>query len=151
MTKVFLGKIKDGKVIYEPVVQSRLNDYCKIHFGEVMESKPRKAKRSDQQNKALHLYFQMIADELNNGGYDVQTVIKEKIAIDWTLELVKDLLWRTAQERILKKKSTTELRKGEDIDKVYDHLTRHLGEKFGIFVEFPNNPNKDEFKFLWEE
>ena len=58
------------------------------------------------------------------------------------MTLVKDILWKTAQERILHKKSTTELKKQEDIDKVFDHLVRHLGEKF--FIEVPPFPHYDD-------
>lgn len=97
--------------------------------------------RTDQQNRALHLYFNLLADELNAGGYTVQLVLKEKIDLDWDAGKVKELLWRPAQQAILGVKSTTELSKHEDIDKVYDHLTRHIGEKFGLTVEFPNAPD----------
>jgi regulator of replication initiation timing len=93
--------------------------------------------RTGQQNRALHLFFTLLADELNDAGYTVQLVLKEKIDLDWDAHKIKELLWRPAQEAILQKKSTTQLKKQEDIDKVYDHLVRHLGEKFNIFVEFP--------------
>ena len=95
--------------------------------------------RTDNQNRALHLYLSWVAKELNSAGYTVQLVLKEKMDLDWDMEKVKELLWRPAQVAILGKKSTTELSKLEDIDKVYDHLTRHLGEKLGIHVPFPQN------------
>ncbi len=93
--------------------------------------------RTDRQNKALHLYFTLLAEEMNNAGYTVQLVLKEKIDLDWTPEMIKELLWRPAQIAIIGKKSTTELDKVENITTIYDHLNRHIGEKFGIFVGFP--------------
>ena len=96
------------------------------------------SQRSSQQNKALHVYFQLLADELNAGGYTVQLVLKEKIDLDWDSTKVKELLWRPAQQAILGKKSTVDLRKTSEIDQVYDHLVRHMGEKFGITVPFPS-------------
>ena len=95
--------------------------------------------RTDQQNRGLHLYYRLLADELNNAGYTVQLVLREKMELNWTPSMIKELLWRPAQQAILKKKSTTELSKQQDIDTVYEHLNRHLGEKFGVHVPFPSN------------
>ena len=105
---------------------------------EYREYKP----RTEQQNRALHLFFHQLAEHLNNSNLTVQTVVKEAIEIDWTDKLVKELLWRRAQQAILGKDSTTELAKLEDIDRVYDHLVRHLGEKFGLEIPaWPNDPD----------
>lgn len=96
-------------------------------------------KRSAQQNRALHLFYRLLAEELNAGGYTVQLILKEKMDLDWTPEAAKELLWRPAQRAILGKESTKDLEKVEDIDLVYSHLNRHLGEKFGIHVAFPSH------------
>lgn len=94
--------------------------------------------RTEQQNRALHKYLTQVADELNNAGYTVQLVLKEKIDLDWDLNKVKELLWRPAQVALVGKSSTTKLNKQEEITKIYEHLNRHLGEKFGVHVRFPN-------------
>lgn len=96
-------------------------------------------KRTQRQNNSLHLYFQWLSESLNQAGYTVQLVLKEKMDLDWTPEMCKELLWRPAQQAILRKKSTTQLDKTSEIDIVYDHLNRHLGEKFGISVSFPTD------------
>lgn len=93
-------------------------------------------KRTTQQNKALHLYFTMLADELNGAGLDMRKALKQDIEIPWGTESVKDYLWRPIQRVVLKKESTTELTTNE-IDKVWEILNRHLGEKFGIHIPFP--------------
>ena len=98
----------------------------------------RKPARSGQQNNALHLWFSLVADELNLAGYTVQLVMKEKIDLDWDASKVKELLWRPSQVALTGKKSTTELSKVSDIDIVWEHLNRHLGEKFGLHVPFPS-------------
>lgn len=91
--------------------------------------------RTLTQNRALHKYFTLLADTLNDGGL---TVVKTlKVDVDWTPDSVKELLWRPIQEAVLDKKSTTKLNKDE-ISKVYDVLNRALGVKFGISLEFPN-------------
>jgi len=102
-------------------------------------------KRTEAQNAALHLYFTWLATELNLAGYTVQLVLKEKMDLDFTPEMVKELLWRPAQEAITKKKSTTELNKQEEIDVIFEHLNRHLGEKFGVHVPFPTD---EEYQLL---
>ncbi len=96
------------------------------------------AKRSEQQNKALHKWFSLVAEELNRGGYTVQLVLKEKMDLDWDGSKVKELLWRPAQKAIVRKESTKDLEKAGDIDPVFDHLNRHLGEKFGVHVDWPS-------------
>lgn len=96
------------------------------------------AKRTGSQNRALHQYFTMLAEELNNAGYNVQLVLKETVEIDWTPRIVKEVLWRRTQSIILDKTSTTELNKQEDITRVYEHLNRHISAKFGIHVPFPS-------------
>lgn len=90
-----------------------------------------------QQQKALHKYFELLATELNGAGYTVQLFLKQTVDLDWSGPTVKELIWRPLQKALVQKGSTTELDKTSDIDVVLDHLTRHLGEKFGLSVPFP--------------
>jgi len=100
--------------------------------------------RTTQQNKALHAYFQLIADSLNDAGLDMKAVLKPNVDISWSAGTVKDFLWRPIQTLQLGKRSTTELNT-KDIDIIYDTINRHLGEKFGIHVAFPaNDYNREE-------
>jgi len=94
-------------------------------------------KRTDQQNKALHLYFRLLSEELNNAGLDMRKTLKPEVEIPWTPDNIKEFLWRPVQKAQLKKKSTTEL-ESDEIDKIFETLNRHMGEKFGIHVPFPN-------------
>lgn len=94
-------------------------------------------KRTDRQNRALHLYFTMLTEALNDAGYDMRRTLKQDIDISWTPDNIKNYLWRPIQEAKLNKTSTTELNT-KDIDSVYDELNRHLGEKLGVHVPFPS-------------
>jgi hypothetical protein len=94
--------------------------------------------RTLQQNKALHLYFTQLAEELNDAGLDMRKTLKPEVDIPWTPENVKNHLWRPIQEAQLGKESTTKLSK-KDVDKVYETLNRHLGEKLGVHVPFPSD------------
>lgn len=93
--------------------------------------------RTLKQNDSLHLWFEQVAEALNDAGLDMRAVLKPEIAIPWSKESIKDFLWRPVQQAYLQKKSTTEL-ETKDIDKIFDILTRHLGEKFGLTVPFPS-------------
>src|SRR5262245_52259127 len=105
---------------------------------------PRKEKlqRTKVQNRALHLLFTKIAEELNAEGYDVrlvlQVIAENGIDMYWSKELVKELLWRRIQIKYLGKKSTTELDSTGEITEIYDMLNKFLGEQFGIHVPFPS-------------
>ena len=93
--------------------------------------------RTSQQNRALHLYFTQLAQELNDAGLDMRKTLKPEIAIPWSPNTIKEYLWRPVQKAQLQKQSTTELTTDE-IDRVWETLNRHLGEKFGLYVPFPS-------------
>lgn len=98
-------------------------------------------KRTGQQNKAMHLYFSMVAEALNDAGLDVKSVLEKQMEIPFTMLLVKELIWKRAQKSYLKKDSTTELKKQKDIDAVYDIVNRYLSQ-FGVHIPFPDKEER---------
>lgn len=100
-------------------------------------------KRTLSQNKALHLFFEQLAEALDDGGYSVQQVLAEAVERPWTKESVKELIWRPIQEAMTGEHSTADLDK-LDVDAVYEVLNRHLGQKFGIHVPFPSEESLSE-------
>lgn len=96
-------------------------------------------KRTIQQNSALHLYFQLVADTLNDAGYDMRRTLAADVDIPWSKETVKEYLWRPIQAQQLLKISTKEL-STKDIDLLLDTITRFLATK-GIYQEFPSIEN----------
>ena len=93
--------------------------------------------RTLPQNAAIHLLFNLLAEELNNAGLDVNTVLRKDIAVSWSPFLVKELIWKRVQKSYLGKKSTTQLKTNE-IDPIFDIINRYLGEKFGVHCDFPS-------------
>lgn len=93
--------------------------------------------RTTQQNRALHAYFQLVSEALNDAGLDMKAVLKPSVDINWSPMTVKDFLWRPVQTLQLGKRSTTEM-STKDIDVIYDTINRHLSEKFGIHIPFPS-------------
>lgn len=54
------------------------------------------ATRTDKQNRALHLYFQWVADSLNDAGLDLRAVLKPEVEIPWEARLSRGRGWRPA-------------------------------------------------------
>ena len=92
--------------------------------------------RTSAQNASLHLFCQMLAEALNDAGFDMKKTLKPEIDIPWTMESVKQNLWKPVQLTVIDKKSTTEALTAE-YGKVYEVLMRHLSERLGIFVSWP--------------
>lgn len=102
------------------------------------------SQRTNQQNKALHKFFTLLAEELNTKGLDARVVLKPSYNIWWTPEMIKRDLWKPLQDVMYSKTSTTELNTGQ-VSKVYEQLRQILGEKFGAEVEFPSYENTDSY------
>jgi len=98
-----------------------------------VENKP----RTLSQNSALHLMFTQLADELTNHGLDMRKTLKPTIDIRWSGDMVKEYLWKPVMKAQLGLDSTTEMTT-KDIDKVFETINKHLGEKFGITIVFPS-------------
>ena len=92
-------------------------------------------KRTITQNRALHLWFQQLADALTETGLDMRVVLKPDIEIRWTKESVKEYLWKPVMEKMFGNKSTTEMTTTE-IDEIFEVISKHLGEKFGEFMDY---------------
>lgn len=100
-------------------------------------------KRTTAQNSALHLWFSLVAEEMQRNGITM-TAVLQKFILDApaTKYGVKEYLWRPLQEEMLGKKSTTELLKQKDIDGVYDALNKFFGETMHMSLPpFPSIEN----------
>lgn len=93
--------------------------------------------RTLQQNKALWLWFELVASALNDAGLDIKKILaKNPVEIPWSKNSVCELLWRPLQEIQLNKHSTTQLLT-TDIDIIFETINRFLAG-FGIHSDFPS-------------
>lgn len=93
--------------------------------------------RTTQQNRALHKFFRLLSDKLNEQGLEMPHVIKTSIW--WTPESVKQYLWKPLQQKKYGKSSTTELNKIEEIDEIHTQLMQILGERCSVeYIPFPH-------------
>lgn len=93
--------------------------------------------RTQQQNRALHKYFRALATDLNNAGWDMRRTLKEGVSIPWNEDMVKEQLWKPIMRAMQEHISTTEMTT-EDVDTVYQVLSRHLAQKTGVVTAFPS-------------
>ena len=132
--KPFVFKAEKGKV------PQKLIDYINSNNGKWLEIARVPETRSDSQNRALHKFFSLLADTLNDMGLDMRKVLKPTYFIPWNTQAVKDHLWRPFQIAITGKESTTKLTKLDgEIDEIHKVLMRELGEKKHVpFIKFPS-------------
>lgn len=97
--------------------------------------------RTSQQNRAMHKFFKLLADELNDAGFTVAKTIKRPLEIPWSEHTVKEVLWKQIQVALTDKESTRELNTSE-VSQVYDALNRALSERCGVSVPFPEEQAK---------
>ena len=93
--------------------------------------------RTLTQNSALHKYFDMLAEALNEKSLDMRKVLKPEIDIVWTKDSVKTYIWAIIQNVMFGTKSTTKLKTNE-VSQIYDVIHRSMIEKHDIFVMFPS-------------
>lgn len=103
-----------------------------------IELKAVKMTRSSAQNRALHLFFTQVADQLNNIGiayvhHDLFTGIE--IESQWTMELFKSQVWKKLQKAMFGIDSTTKLKRNQ-IDPIFETINKFFAER-GIEVSFP--------------
>lgn len=92
--------------------------------------------RTTQQNKALHLYLERLAEALGDAGYDMREVIK--VPIKPTKENVKEEMLKPVMKALWpNKKSTTELSSAE-IGELYEVMNAATAGRLGISVLWPS-------------
>ncbi len=92
--------------------------------------------RTLTQNRALHLFCKMLAQALNDAGLDMKRVINKEVDIPWNADSAKNFLWRPIQKAVTGLDSTTKP-EASQYSAIYEVLNRHLTQKFGISVPFP--------------
>lgn len=125
-----------------------IEDIQKMPLGfDVQLVKKKKPKRTLTQNAALHKFLEMLADALNDAGWDMKRTLRADVDIPWTKQTAKDQLWRPIQDAYLQKKSTADA-DTDEYRKVYSVLNRHLSEKCGVHVPWPSLRDGDTGSFI---
>jgi len=94
-------------------------------------------KRTNRQNRMIHLWFQHVAEALNESGNDMQVVLSKRMDIWWTASSVKECLFKVLAFHMFNKKSSTELNTKE-LAAVTDMLRDVLARDYGVDVDVPS-------------
>ena len=106
--------------------------------------------RTKLQNRALHLWFTLLAEDLKSKGLDMKAVLRPEIEITPTMELIKNQIWRPVQIAKYDKYSTAEITT-EELQGIYKDLDRFFLSRHKIDLPFPSEDNLQLLKNLTEE
>lgn len=141
METVFIKTTADKLGDYQGVVMLPMGTDCDdIPDGEVAVklSFTDKAIRTVKQNASIHKYCTLLAKAFENGGLDMQTVLSKAVPVKWTMEAVKEVIWRRIQVAMYPDKQSTTKLETKDVNEVYAVVSRHLSTEFNINQSFPN-------------
>lgn len=143
-----LKKILDGKpFMVRPELQSFMLR-AKVHVSP--ENAPtgnfdaNKGIRTDNQNRAMHLWFRQIAETCQNQGVTMNLIINHTHDVSVTEYGVK-ALWHVLQKALYGTDSTAQIKKSGQIDKMVEHFVALFAKEEVELPPFPSNDAK-----VWE-
>ena len=106
--------------------------------GKTVDVIQKKNTRTDQQNKALHLFFTIISNQLNEMGVEYKHfgLNGQVLSTMHTPNIVKEFIWRRIQISLFDVKSTTKINT-EQINAITDVMIKFFGDR-GYLIEFPS-------------
>lgn len=102
--------------------------------------------RTLPQNRAIHLYCTMMADDLNAAGYDFNQYVDylntKGMQVSWTPEIFKREVWHRIQaalykETVIDGEVSTKNLTTEMVTVVYEHVNNMMASK-GVSHPFPD-------------
>lgn len=132
----FRGRIIQGEFV--PEKRGGYEDYLWKQDGELVtiEILNISNQRTLPQNRAIHKWCELVAEELNDAGLDIKKFYEGGMDIPWSKETVKEHIWKVGMEyHHLPDTSTTKLTRTQ-VNEVYDICNRALGAR-GVHVDFP--------------
>lgn len=91
-------------------------------------------KRTDKQNRAIHVFFNEVSRECNDRGIDMKVLV-ENLRVDTSPESIKDIFRQIGFVKY-GKKSTADLTTKELMD-CYEEFNRLLGQS-SLHIPFPS-------------
>ena len=125
------------------VLVAVMDDLSEIPKGELVAdlSWTDKVIRTFKQNSSIHLYWKLVCDKLNAGGWTKKKYYEVKeVDIEWTPESVGENIWRDIQDAMYQHRKTSNL-ETKQVDRVYANMSKHLAATLGIDQSFPNRFN----------
>lgn len=96
--------------------------------------------RTNPQNNSLHLLFAQISQECMDKGIEMREIVREEVPIPCTPENIK-WMWKLLQKGMFGTRSTTELKKTGEIERVYDTFNKILVDRTSGEISLPPWPS----------
>jgi hypothetical protein len=99
---------------------------------------PIKQVRSSQQNRSLHKYFTLIAQELNELGQEFcyTGITGKELSLQYTPTIIKELFWKEIQFTMFGTSTTTKLTT-EQMNMIIEVFSKFFAER-GVNLDFPS-------------
>ena len=91
-----------------------------------------------QQNKSLHLWLRMLADDLNGAGFSVGDGVLIKLPILYTEENLKADVLRPLMKALYPDLTSTRQLDTKQTQELYRYIDHVVSERTGVHVEFPS-------------
>ena len=103
--------------------------------------------RTKKQNASLWKWLTMLADTLNDAGYDriktLQTLRKDpNIEIPNDKDTIYEDIWMKVQEAVYPECEGSSDLETTEMSNVYEIINRHLVKAFGVSIPWPDRFNK---------
>ena len=98
-------------------------------------------KRTDNQNRAIHLYLELLARQLNENGHTLQDVVERirKAEIIATKENLKEVVWKPMQKALYGLESTKDLDRVQP-DRIHEMIEAWKTREFRLdYIPFPSD------------
>lgn len=104
----------------------------------IIELTQKRSSRSYLQNRALHQFYVLVAEELNELGMDFQYfgLKGQVLSTRYTPTIVKNQFWRPIQLTLFDIYSTKDINTIQ-INEIFDVIAKFFSER-GVYIEFPN-------------
>lgn len=140
-----LIKRENQRIAVARATDEELSKYPRINWDNYENLTPvtGKKRRTNKQNRSMHLYCDWLAESLNEAGLDMRKVLKPSIEIPWTRYMVKEFLWKAVLKQRTGKETTTEMTRNE-VDDILDILNAFVAQK-GMHVRFPSKESLENY------
>ena len=103
-------------------------------------------KRTNLQNKSLHLAAHLLSGELNSNGLDMRVVLKPDYKIRWDKDSIKENIIKPVAKSMYGVESTTKLTTAQ-ISRVWEEIMQMLVDKFPTmdWVDFPSQEQTQSY------
>jgi len=97
---------------------------------------------TDTQLRSIHQYYDDLSVQFQAAGLDMRKILKPTVEIPATPHLIKELMAKPIMQAMFDKDSTLDLSTTE-VGELYQVMSRHIAQRFGISVPFPNRFNHE--------